>query len=130
MSTISPRSFQITAPTPTMGGCTVCMGPFCPAVTVKSPPLSFLCSAFAAMKAAGWAEEERMHFKTTAAVAALCACGFLAGCNQQQASAPPAAPAANQPAAAVPPATEQTSLTPTQGPASAADTTPAANKKF
>ena len=71
-----------------------------------------------------------MHFKTTAAVAALCACGFLAGCNQQQASAPPAAPAANQPAAAVPPATEQTSLTPTQGPANAADTTPAANKKF
>ena len=72
-----------------------------------------------------------MHLKTTAAVAALCACGLLAGCNQnnQQASAPAPAAGQQQPAA-VPPATEQTSLTPTQGPANAADTSPAANKKF
>ena len=69
-----------------------------------------------------------MSLKTTAAVAALCAFGLLAGCNQQQASAPAPAPAAEP--AAVPPATEQTSLTPNQGPPAAADTSPAANKKF
>jgi FKBP-type peptidyl-prolyl cis-trans isomerase len=72
-------------------------------------------------------EERKMHFRTTAAIAALCACGLLAGCNQQQASAPPAAPAGQT---AAPPATEQTSLTPTQGLPTATETTPAANKKF
>lgn len=70
-----------------------------------------------------------MNFRTTAAVAALCACGALAGCNQQQASAPApqTPPGTQQPA---PSATEQTSLTPSQGPTNAADTTPEANKKF
>jgi FKBP-type peptidyl-prolyl cis-trans isomerase len=81
------------------------------------------------MKAAERLRKTKMHFKTTAAVAALCACGLLAGCTQQQASAPaPQAPAAGQPAA--PAATEQTSLTPNQGPPAAADTSPDANKKF
>jgi FKBP-type peptidyl-prolyl cis-trans isomerase len=71
-------------------------------------------------------EEKRMFFKSSAAIAALCVCGLLAGCNQQQASAPKA-PAQQ---GAAPSATEQTSLTPNQGPPAAADTSADANKKF
>jgi FKBP-type peptidyl-prolyl cis-trans isomerase len=60
-----------------------------------------------------------MKFKITAAAAAICACGLvLAGCNQQQASNAPPAPAQQAaPAEAGPPP-------------AAADMSPEANKKF